>query len=158
MEVGAVAPGSQFPVGRLVGTDGDIRVEEVRDCELEGAELLLEISGSRFEGLDLVAEFGHRRLALFGLVLEALSIQVAYFLGSRVAPCLEFLDVDQNLSPRRVDLEQPIERRFGVAGREHVADEFGVGAKEVAGEHGCSSGGDYSSYVVSRSAQLPTGT
>ena len=46
------------------------------------------------------------------------------------------LELDDAFPPLSVDLEQALEGCLGASRREHLTDEVGMGAVEVAGEHG----------------------
>jgi hypothetical protein len=138
------APAPLGPVGFLVGSDRDAVVKQVRNLELKLVELNLVFLGAGFELLDLVAERGHLGLELFRIVLPPLAIQSADLLRARIAPSLELLDPHEHLAPRRVDLEQAIERCLSVAVAEHRADALGIVAEQFTGEHAVSFGGDYS--------------
>ncbi len=132
-----LAPAPLDPVGALVGALGNARMNQVRDRQLEGAELLLELAGAVLELLGPAAERRHLRLEGFGLGLPALPEQGADRLRARVAPRLQLLDLDQSRAPGGVDLEQAIERRLRAARLEHAADALGVAAEQFAGEHDC---------------------
>ena len=132
-----LAPAPLDPVGALVGAPGDARMDQVRDRQLEGAELLLELAGAVLELLGPAAERRHLGLEGLRLGLSALPEQSADRLRARVAPRLQLLDLDQNRAPGGVDLEQAIERRLRAARLERAADALGVAAVQFAGQHDC---------------------
>ena len=136
VEVRWCSPPALLAIGRFIAAVRHVVGGEIGKAEFEGGELLLEDPGPLLERRDLVADGGHGGFLRLRFARACRRERARRSPSTRRCVCaLSSSTWTRSVTPLGIDLEQPVQRCFGVAHLEHASHAVGIGSVELSGQH-----------------------